>query len=543
MDGLTIAASLTEIRDAAIGGHVQAIHQPEDALFSLRVSGARHARILVDLRRASIQLTQRDLANPPQPSPFTMLLRKYLRGGRIARIRQSDLDRVVWIDVSRRAAQGEEIVSLVAELLGIHGNLLLLRKGHVLGSLRSDRRNRMGAPYVEIEGQPKTQPGNVPASVAEEILASADPARWLVQRVDGLGRVTASDLLHRVTDAAGLTAAIAELHRISSAPQPTWLSDEGRAVFYPLPGSGERLDSLHEGLDRQAASPGRQAQTDPQWRQDRTRLQREVGRHARAVEKMRSWLVDADQADRIQHEADLLMIYLSEIPRGKASIEVLDPALAETVVISLEPSLSALENAQKRYERAKRMRKGRQRTETRLAHVRRLLVRAEAALAAHEQSRYEPRTQADVPKTAERLPAAEPQDTPKPDDGNAHGSPGGPRRCTVDGFTILVGKNARQNDDLVRQAVPDDVWMHARGHAGSHVVVKRAGSQEIPETVLRRAAGLAAFYSKAGNERRVEVTFTEARHLRKPKGAPPGLVIVSRESTLTVAPEGVKEDV
>lgn len=105
---------------------------------------------------------------------------------------------------------------------------------------------------------------------------------------------------------------------------------------------------------------------------------------------------------------------------------------------------------------------------------------------------------------------------------------------------MLVGRDAKENDRLLREAAPDDVWMHARGAPGSHVLIRRGGRREIPQSVLRVAASLAARYSKLKSERSVDVTVAAAKHVRKPKGAPPGMVMVQNEDTLTVDP-GLRE--
>ena len=88
MDGLAIAASLSEIRAAVEGGFVDTIHQPTRDTFILRLRGARKARLLLLPRHAAVHLTTLELANPQHPSPFVMLLRRHLRGGRLVAIRQ-----------------------------------------------------------------------------------------------------------------------------------------------------------------------------------------------------------------------------------------------------------------------------------------------------------------------------------------------------------------------------------------------------------------------------------------------------------------------
>jgi predicted ribosome quality control (RQC) complex YloA/Tae2 family protein len=115
------------------------------------------------------------------------------------------------------------------------------------------------------------------------------------------------------------------------------------------------------------------------------------------------------------------------------------------------------------------------------------------------------------------------------------------REFDAGGFRILVGKAARDNDELTfRVAAPRDVWLHAAGHAGSHVVVPVPEDvDDVPREVVQRAAELAAWYSKARNARgKVEVHVCRAGDVRKPRGAPPGQVEIRNWTALRVYPRG-----
>jgi predicted ribosome quality control (RQC) complex YloA/Tae2 family protein len=112
------------------------------------------------------------------------------------------------------------------------------------------------------------------------------------------------------------------------------------------------------------------------------------------------------------------------------------------------------------------------------------------------------------------------------------------RRMEASGYEIWVGKNAQSNDDLLRLAHKDDLWLHARGSAGSHVVIRmRKQTKRPPQPVIDKAAGLAAWYSKQKGSSLVPVILTHRKYVRKPKGAPPGLVVVEREDVLMVKPD------
>ena len=113
------------------------------------------------------------------------------------------------------------------------------------------------------------------------------------------------------------------------------------------------------------------------------------------------------------------------------------------------------------------------------------------------------------------------------------------REMEIEGFTVLVGRGDRDNDELsLRVAEPEDFWMHVAGPPGSHVVIRNPERlAELPKPVLRAAAELAAFHSKARDARgKVEVHFCQARDVSKPRGFAPGMVRLKRFESLRVYP-------
>jgi predicted ribosome quality control (RQC) complex YloA/Tae2 family protein len=113
------------------------------------------------------------------------------------------------------------------------------------------------------------------------------------------------------------------------------------------------------------------------------------------------------------------------------------------------------------------------------------------------------------------------------------------RSYDVEGFEVLVGKGARENDELsIREAAPNDLWLHAAGFAGSHVVVRNPDRLDrLPREVVEAAAALAAWHSKARTARgKVEVHVCRAADVSKPRGFPPGRVLLRRWDRVRVYP-------
>jgi len=112
------------------------------------------------------------------------------------------------------------------------------------------------------------------------------------------------------------------------------------------------------------------------------------------------------------------------------------------------------------------------------------------------------------------------------------------RYLSSDGYEILVGRAARDNDNLTfRVAQPNDLWMHAGDYPGSHVVVRNPTRKEIPQRTIIEAAQLAGKFSQASEDAKVVIHYTERKFLSKPKGAAPGLVRLTRFRSITVEPK------
>ena len=271
---------------------------------------------------------------------------------------------------------------------------------------------------------------------------------------------------------------------------------------------------------------------------------RELEKRLRArVQRMRRTLaaVEADaeraaQAIEDRRRAELLVPHQSRIARGASEARVPDwgdldeHGSPREVVLPLDPSLSAAQNAAKWFRRSHRYQAAAARIAGRRASVAADLQQAEGLLA-----------RAAAATDAEALRAVEEQATavfparPARAERRAE-APRVPYRTfrSSSGERILVGRSARDNDALtLRVARGNDLWLHARGVQGSHVVVPGAG--EAPDArTLADAALLAAHFSRARGEDLAEVSWTRRKHVRKTKGAPAGSVIATQERTLRV---------
>jgi len=115
-----------------------------------------------------------------------------------------------------------------------------------------------------------------------------------------------------------------------------------------------------------------------------------------------------------------------------------------------------------------------------------------------------------------------------------------PRKTIYNGFTIYIGKNNRQNDELVKKSSKEDIWLHSHGMPGAHVVIKSEG-KDIDMETLKFAAQLAAGYSKGKNSTNVPVDYTKIKHVRKTKDLKPGMVLYDNYKTIYVNPRRLED--
>ena len=268
-----------------------------------------------------------------------------------------------------------------------------------------------------------------------------------------------------------------------------------------------------------------------------TEKQRQQTALVHRLEKLRRSMVameaDRDGADRAvlyQQRGALLMEHLDTIPRGVSHVAIAGDTAAEE--IPLISTLSAVQNAQRYFEKAKRARRARLLAEERLQayggtvrHTESLLDELTHVHSRRELNEYMKRNSEQL----QRAGAGDQQDEERLRF----------RVFTVEGgFEVWAGKSSEENDELtLRHARPEDLWFHARGAPGSHVILKVASASGAPGKRARlQAAAIAAYYSKMRTARLVPVAVTKRKYVHKPKGAKAGSVVLQREEVLIVEP-------
>jgi len=278
------------------------------------------------------------------------------------------------------------------------------------------------------------------------------------------------------------------------------------------------------------------------------RARRAVVRARAKVDGIAGQLADVGRAAGLRDTANLMLAYQHGVPRGAPSMTVPHPERQdEPIVIQLDPARPVVVQAQALYEKARRLDDSRAVNEARLLRAQHELAGAEQALADAEAIAAQLAALAgDATDLHERL-AALPFPPEPPSPGEAQRGQNRPcfavphgenvrRFVSAEGYPIWVGRNNEQNDRLtMRLANGNDLWLHVGGgRAGSHVIVRLPKQKTASLETLLDAGTLAVHFSKARGESRIDVVYTQKKHVRKPKGLPAGAVVPAHTKTITV---------
>ncbi len=288
-------------------------------------------------------------------------------------------------------------------------------------------------------------------------------------------------------------------------------------------------------------------------------LQTQRDRCKRKVDLLQQELTALGEAAQYRLQAELLLAHQHQVQQGLSSVtlqnffESESQENAPTLTFSIDPRFDAVGNANRLFNKYHKLRRAAallpsqiEQNATELATIDQLLADLMLADTPAEVALVKAEVQAaGYMRGAQKLPEKKAQKTARKGKGGKplKGKPVPPGGGTPlhlqsrDGFTVLIGKNSRQNEEVTfHQATANDIWLHARGVPGAHVIIKAAG-REIPRSTIEQAASLAAYYSQARGTTTAPVDYTLQRYVRHMKGGGPGMVIYEKERTLYVAPE------
>ena len=552
-----------------MGGRLYKIAQPEPDELLLTVKQPDGTKKLLISAQASLPLLY--LTSTGKPSPMTapgfcMLLRKHLQNGRIIGISQPGLERIVHIDIEHLDEMGDlRRKTLIVEIMGKHSNIIFCDCDgtiidsikHVSAAVSSLRQVLPGKPYFIAATQDKLDALTADREAFQDALSGKPQAvfKALYGSFTGISPILAQELCYEAGIDGDLpTAALTDsdyghlfdafarmVHAVREEEfSPNIAYTGGSPVEFsalPLTMYGfERTDMDASARDYRIAYSSMSALLEHYYAEKnilthirqksadlrrivQTALERNVKKYDLQLRQMK----DTEKRDTYRVYGELLNTYGYSAEPGAKSFQALNYYTGETVAIPLDSTLSAMENAQRYFDKYGKMKRTYEALSQLTEEVKEEIQHLESISNALDIALYEE----DLAQIKEELTLS----------GYIRRKAGSRAKkqkiasrpfhyLSSDGFHMYVGKNNFQNDELTfKFATGNDWWFHAKQIPGSHVVVKVDNAQELPDRTFEEAARLAAYYSKGRGQEKVEIDYIQKKHVKKPNGAKPGFVV------------------
>jgi predicted ribosome quality control (RQC) complex YloA/Tae2 family protein len=471
LNAVQIGEVLQEIRPALESCLVESLFQPaRDTAVLILANGDVRRKLLLSLEwwGSRIHLVSRHLDHLKTLQPFFAMLRKSLEGAVLREISQVSGDRIVEMHFASAASPDVVTARLVFELMGPVSNAYLL---DTLGRIHHTHRRKFAGRRDFKPGDPYLSPPP-PQSSRRETVKERFPDR-----------------------------------------------QAGECEF-PVSAT---LDAAYEALGRERAVEEHRRMTIDRLRSAQKKCQARM-------EAMERDLKECMGHERELQFGEMIKANLGGIPPRAKEITVDDFYGEGKVTIPLDENMTPVENMERQFKRARKMKAGLPVVEKRLESTKREMAAIAAALEKAEKGGLRDE---DLPPSLRPRPQGPQQ---KEKEKKRH-VPGLEFR-SKDGFAILVGRNNTENDTLTMQvARGNDIWMHVQHQTGSHVVIPLPPGKTMSLDALLDAANLAGYFSKIRNARKIPVDYTYKKYIRKPHKAEPGTVTYSNNKTIIVAPD------
>ncbi|MDC2816346.1 NFACT RNA binding domain-containing protein [Leuconostoc suionicum] len=552
LDGLFTHAIVHELNDLITGGRITKVHQPypNEIVLVVRNNGQNYPLLLsAHPSYARAQITRIPYENPQTAPNFVMFLRRYLEGAKLQKIEQVENDRIINFYVNARNELGDiQEIRLTLEMMGRHSNLFLVRESdarilelikHVPADQNRVRSLIPGATYVLPPAQNLKNPFTAGLDGLAQMILDTPFEEWpkyIQKTYQGFGRESAEALARAIDQTGDQLAHARDWLAHFDHLTPTLFTSKDGSLSYSA------FDWLQDSVSQEEFSTlGTMLDAYYIGKAERERVNQQAGTLVRVVKnelkkntakrkKLLKTLEDAENADELKVKGDLLITYPHLVQKGMKSVSIENYYDNNNLLeIPLDPKLNGLKNAEKYFNRYRKLR-----TAVDFVNEQIALTDAEIDYFNNIVAQLDVASPKDVEDirlelTTEGYIRANKKNKQKPKVSKPD------KFESSDGTLIEVGKNNLQNERLsLKQADRRDIWLHVQKIPGSHVIIHDSNPSD---TTLIEAAKLAAYFSKARESANVPVDYLPAGKLRKPNGSKPGFVIFEGQQTLYVTPD------
>ena len=590
LDGMVIADMAYELNRDLTGGRVTKIAQPEkdELLLTIKQSipqegekTLRSQKRLVLSVNPSLPLIYEteETKNSPMTAPtFCMVLRKHLSNARILSVCQIGLERVLCFELEHLNEMGDLChKKLYIELMGKHSNIIFCQEDDVIidsikrvsALVSSVREVLPGRTYFIPNTLEKFDPLTVDRNTfLERVLTKPmPPAKAIYTSLTGFCPVMANELLYRasLSDVTS-TDALTEMERLhlyrnfetlreellSHSFVPTMIRRGQEPVEFAAFDltSYERDEScqsiVYDSMSRLLYDYYAQKELYSRIHQKSFELRRVTNtaleRCRKKYDLQEKQLRDTEKRDKYKVYGDLLTTYGYSLTGGEKSFTCENYYTGKEVTIPLDETKSAMDNAKRYFEKYAKLKRTFEALTVQIEETRQEIEHLESVSNALDIARQEEDLSL-IRRELSECGYVKKHAEAKSSRGKVKTKSKPFHYISSDGFHMYVGRNNYQNDELTFHfANGGDWWFHAKGTAGSHVIVKTEG-KELPDRTFEEAAALAAWYSKAKDQAKAEIDYIERKHIKKPNGSKPGFVVYYTNYSMTIVPDisGLKE--
>ena len=574
-DGLVVHAISDELSSKLVGGKIDKVYQPENDEIVLHIRNNKENFKLVLSASASnprVYLSKNYKKENPINAPmFCMLLRKYIQSGNIVSVSQVGFERIIKITVeSLDELKAKTTKDIIIEIMGRHSNIILTHEENKIvdsikripPSVSRVRQLLPGMTYVLPPAQDKLNPlDKISKDKFKETISEFDGSisKCIYSKFLGISPIVSKEICFRSNldiskpassiDGIDFDNLYKEFSNVifnikdgnyspclaidSSIDKLIDFSSINLTLFDNLKVvHDESISSIIESFYANKDAKERINQRASDFKKS---ISIKLDRLYNKLKKQKIELKESDNANIYKIKGELITAYIYMIEKGMDFVEVQNfyEEDCPLIKIDLNKNLTPSENAQKYFKRYNK-----------LKHAKKEIT-AQVGLSLEEINYLENIILSidncdnlaeldDIKEELQKLGYMRGKVKSKKDKNNLTTKPN--EFLSSDGFTILVGKNNKQNDFLtLKIANNDDLWMHTKNIPGSHVIIKAEG-KEIPESTIFEGAMLAAFFSKSKMSSQVPVDYTLKKNVKKPNGSKPGMVIYETNSTIYVTP-------
>lgn len=564
-DGITIANIVHELNRNLLDGRINKIAQPEtdELLLTIKTPGGqRRLSISASASLPLIYLTEGNKPSPMTAPNFCMLLRKHINNGRITKIWQPKLERIIHFEIEHLDELGDLCKKeLIVEIMGKHSNIIFCNEDgtiidsikHVSSQMSSVREVLPGRTYFIPDTMEKSDPLSVSFAEFQRVLTEKPMplSKAVYTSFTGISPVVAEEICYLSGIDSSLTPRelsedlLTHLYR-----QFTLYFEEvsaghfSPAIYYhgaepkefsalPLTHFSQYIRKEYHSISRLLEDYYAEKNTLTRIRQKSVDLRRVVQtaleRNRKKYDLQAKQLRDTENREKFKVYGELIHTYGYNLEPGAKKLEALNYYTNEMITIPLDSTKTPQENALKYFEKYNKQKRTFEALTSLIEETRDDISYLESVSNALDIALSED----DLTQIKEELIESgyirrkftkkKVKITSKPF-----------HYLSSDGYHIYVGKNNLQNEELTFHfASGNDWWFHAKGIPGSHVIVKTNG-EELPDRTFEEAGKLAAYYSKNRGSEKIEIDYIEKKHVKKPKGGKPGFVVYYTNYSLMI---------